>query len=218
MTLTTGRDKTPQALPVRVPRAACPPVRRPTAPDRVPRAACPPVRRPRSTGWQAASDTRSKGFTLLELIVVLGVVGVLLGMAAPSLKNFMKARQTANAAGQMLSLTQLASSRAAAQGSLYRLNFDDKNGEYWLTVQQGGEFVDIPSEFGRHFTLPEGATVALVRPTGVEATPYIEFRPNGRSEEVTIEIRGRQGETYQLVCQSATETFHIESPNENART
>jgi len=164
------------------------------------------------TGGQAASGTR--GFTLLELIVIMAVVGVLLGLAAPSLKNFMHARETANTADEVLALTHLASSRAAAQGTPYRLNVDEQAGEYWLTMQQEGQFVDLGTEFGRRFEVPMGLGIALRRPAGVQAKPYIEFQPTGRAEEVTIEIRGQRGDVYQVVCDSATEAFHVVAPNE----
>ena len=54
-----------------------------------------------------------------------------------------------------------------------------------------------------------------VKPRRFRQTParsYIEFYPNGRTEEATIELRGRQGEVYQVLCESASERFHIVSP------
>jgi prepilin-type N-terminal cleavage/methylation domain-containing protein len=154
------------------------------------------------------------GFTLLELIVVLGLVGVLLGLAAPSLKRFFASRQTADAAAQILALTQLAGSRAAAQGTVYRLNIDPQAGAYWLTVQEEGAFVDLGCEFGRRFLLPEGTTVRVESPWGGAPLSYIEFYPSGRTEEATIKLEGRQGEIYQVTCESVTEAFHVVSPQE----
>jgi prepilin-type N-terminal cleavage/methylation domain-containing protein len=153
-----------------------------------------------------------RGFTLLELIVVLGLLGVLLGMAAPSLRGFMGSRQTADAAGQILALTQLAGSRAVAQGTLYRFNLDAKTNTYCLLMQEGGSFVGLNNEFGRSFQFPDGTSFKLTFPQGTPARSYIEFYPNGRTEEATIELRGRQGEVYQVLCESASERFHIVSP------
>ncbi len=155
-----------------------------------------------------------RGFTLLELIVVLALVSVLLGLAAPSLRGFFASRQTADAAAQMLALTQLAGSRAAARGDVYRLNIDLETNTYWLTVQEEGEFVDLGSEFGRHFRFPEGTTVRVETPSGVAPMPYIDFYPTGRTDEALIELTGRKGEVFQVVCESATEAFRIVSPSE----
>ena len=157
-----------------------------------------------------------RGFTLLELIVVLALVSMLLGLAAPSLRGFFASRQTADAAAQMLALTQLAGSRAAARGDVYRLNIDLETNTYWLTVQEEGEFVDLGSEFGRHFRFPEGTTVRVEMLSGGEPIPYVDFYPTGRTEEAVIELTGRQGEVYQVVCESATEAFRILSPSEDS--
>jgi type II secretion system protein H len=155
-----------------------------------------------------------RGFTLLELVLVLGLVGVLLAMVAPSLKGFFGSRQTADAAAQVLALTHMAGTRAVTQGSVYRLNIDSQSNTYWLSMQQAGEFVDLGCEFGRRFQFPEGTTVTVRTPEGTAASSYIDFRPNGRTEEATIELRGRQGEVYQVMCESATERFHVVTPAE----
>jgi len=160
---------------------------------------------------------RLTGFTLLELIVVLGLVGVLLGLAAPSLRGFFASRQTADAAAQMLALTQLAGTRAAAQGSVYRLNIDLQSSTYWLTVQQAGTFVDLNCEFGRRFQLPEGTSIHVQAPSAGSPVSTIDFYPSGRTEEAAIELKGRQGEVFQLICESATEAFHVVSPIEAQR-
>jgi len=142
---------------------------------------------------------------------------MLLALAAPSLRGFMASRQTADAAAQVLALTQLAGSRAVAQGSVYRLNIDPQTGTYWLSVQQGGTFVDLNCEFGRRFRLPEGASVCLRTPAAGAPPSYVQFYPNGRTEEATVELTGRQGEVFQVVCDSATEAFRVVSPAEASR-
>jgi prepilin-type N-terminal cleavage/methylation domain-containing protein len=169
----------------------------------------------RATGRKRA--TRRSGFTLLELIVVLGLVGVLLGLAAPSLRGFFASRQTADAAAQMLALTQLAGTRAASQGTVYRLNIDLQAGTYWLTMQQAGTFVDLNCEFGRRFQFPEGTTVYVQTPSADSPVSSIDFFPSGRTEEAAIELKGRQGEVFQLICESATEAFRVVSPTEAQR-
>lgn len=158
-----------------------------------------------------------KGFTLLELIVVLGLIGLLLGLAAPSLRGFLGSRRTADAAAQILALTQWAGSRAAAQGQVYRLNIDPQMRMYWLTVQEGEGFVDLGSEFGRRFQLPEGTTVGVQSPLRGAAITTLDFYPSGRTEEATIVLRDAGGEVFQIVCESPTEAFHVVSSTEGRR-
>ena len=145
---------------------------------------------------------------------MLGLIGILLGLASPSLKGFFQSRKTADTTAQMLALTQLAGTRAVAQGTVYRLNIDLQSNTYWLTMQQAGMFVDLNCEFGRRFQLPEGTTVRVQAPSAGSPMSCIDFYPSGRTDEATIELRGRQGDVYQLVCESATEAFHVISPAE----
>ena len=92
------------------------------------------------------------------------IICTVLAMAAPSLGGFFGSRQTADAAAQIVALTQLARSQAVAEGRIYRLNLDVEGGTYWLTVQQGGTFERLGSEFGRIFSLPQGTLVSWEAP------------------------------------------------------
>ena len=57
-----------------------------------------------------------RGFTLLELILVMVILSTVLAMAAPSLSGFFGSRQTHDTAAQILALTQLARSQAISEG------------------------------------------------------------------------------------------------------
>jgi len=151
----------------------------------------------------------------MELVLVLVVVSVVLALSAPSLRGFFASRQTDDAARTMLALIQWGQSQAAAQGRPCRLNVDPANGTYWLTVQRGGAYVDVESEMGRRFQLPEGATVTVRSDSvGDDAHPCVQFYPNRRSDVAVIEITGRQGEVFQVACPSATEPFRVIAPSE----
>ena len=79
-----------------------------------------------------------RGFTLLELILVMVILSTVLAMAAPSLRGFFASRKTHDTAAQILALTQFARSQAISEGIVYRLNFDTRQRTYWLTAQQAG--------------------------------------------------------------------------------
>jgi type II secretion system protein H len=153
------------------------------------------------------------GFTLLELIVVLVLISTVLAIAAPSLRGFAHGRQTADAAARILSLTHLARSRAISRGCVHRLNVDAQMGTYWLSMQQGGAFVEIEDDFGREFRLPGGVSVKVDSPSADEPVPYVEFHPDGRCEAATIQLTGGRGEILQVTCASPSERFRIVSPS-----
>jgi Tfp pilus assembly protein FimT len=152
-------------------------------------------------------------FTLLELIAVLVLVSTVLAIAAPSLRNFARGRQTADAAAKVLSLTRLARSRAASLGCVHRLNFDLEAGTYWLTKQEAGTFVEIDSNHGRHFRLPVGVSVVLDVQSDADPPTYIQFYPDGRCDVATVELAGGERDVYHVACPSASERFKIVSPD-----
>jgi len=151
-------------------------------------------------------------FTLLELILVMVIMCTVLAMAAPSLRGFFASRKTADEAARILSLIHLARSEAVTEGRVYRLNFDAEKGEYWLTVQEGGAFRNLKTEFGRVFTLADGATAQWETRRGGGSREYVEFHPNGRTDAAIIRLTGRQGEVYDVECLSPTDRFQITCP------
>ena len=163
-----------------------------------------------------SADRRPAGaFTLLELIAVLVLISTVLAAAAPSLRGFVRGRQTADAAAQVLSLTHLARSRAASRGCIHRLNVDAEAGSYWLTMQQTGAFVEIDGGHGRRFRLPVGVSVALDSPSGAESPGYVQFYPDGRCDQATIELAGGEGDVFHVTCPSPSERFRVVSPEED---
>jgi len=156
------------------------------------------------------------GFTLLELVLVMVIICTVLAMAAPSLRGFFASRQTADAAAQIVALTQLARSGAVAEGRIYRLNLDVEAGTYWLTAQEGGTFENLHSEFGRVFSVPEGTLVSWEAPPRGDSPGYVQFYPSGRTEATTIRLAGRQGDVIEITCPSPTELFRVVTPVEEA--
>src|ERR1041385_6637144 len=80
---------------------------------------------------------RTSGFTLLELVMVMVIFCIVMALAAPSLRGFWAGRQTRDAADQILTLTRWASSQAAADSQVYRLNLDTEARTYVVTSQDG---------------------------------------------------------------------------------
>jgi prepilin-type N-terminal cleavage/methylation domain-containing protein len=158
---------------------------------------------------------KGDGFTLLELILVMVVISTVLAMAAPSLRGFFSSRKIHDAADNILSLIRYARSQAITEGSNYRLNFDNDNGCYWLTIRQGGVDSDLNNEFGRRFLLPDDTTVELEKEddqTGNEK--YIAFFPQGLAEVGTITLTDRRGDVISIMTPSPAETYRIVVPEE----
>ena len=158
-----------------------------------------------------------QGFTLVELILVMVLICSILGIAAPSLRGFFVSHQTTDAARQIVALIQLARSQAITEGRTYRFNFDSQAGTYWLTAQDGAAFVNLNSEFGRTFSLPEGAAFDPQADPAAAAAGYIDFYPNGTSSAATVRLIGRQGQCVEISSPALTEAFGVVTTLEGSR-
>ena len=156
---------------------------------------------------------RTRGFTLLELIVVLLVLSVLFAMAAPSMSGFGAGRAAKQTASQIVSLARWAREQAISEGRTYRLVFDATNHVYFITAANGAVFEREPVEFGRNFTVPEGVDLTFDIPQ-VAGMPCLDFLASGRSQPGHIRIVSRDGEATELACLSATEPLRVVSADE----
>jgi prepilin-type N-terminal cleavage/methylation domain-containing protein len=197
---------------------------------------------------------QSSGFTLIELILVLVIIAIIAAIVMPSVSAFSAGRSSQNTALQMVVLANYARAQAAAEGRIYRLNFDTTKGTYWLTAQNGGTFSPPLNEYNQTYQLPTGVQwdVELTAKVGTLLTVpadeqqvatqmsssisqpsgqqnyllqvqhqngnYIEFDPSGRTDPATIKLTDvRRGGTVEVACLSATELFHILTPQEMTR-
>lgn len=151
------------------------------------------------------------GFTLLELVLVMLIMATGLAVAAPSLQGWSRGSQLRNQADQLVSVTRFARTRAIADSTTYRLNIDPAANTYHLTMQSGQQFVQPESkEWGKTFQLQD-ATIRLssgtVGASGVANT--IDFLPDGRTQEATIELQSTRSGTISIQCASPTDVFAI---------
>ena len=175
-----------------------------------------------TTGRNTKYLESKSGFTLIELVLVLLIITVMLAIAAPNLRGFLKGRKSVNAAAQVVALGQFARAQAIGTGTVYRLNVDAAAKAYWLTAQKGAEFAALGTEFGRRFNLPEG-TVATWKaqtqsPLGNPVKPldtgaghdYVDFFPDGRTEATTLVLTDSSGRVFEIGCLSETELFMLQ--------
>ena len=154
-------------------------------------------------------DGRTRGFTLLELILVMVILSTVLAMAAPSLRGFFVSRRSHDTAAQILALTQLARSQAICEGIIYRLNLDTRQSTYWLTAQQAGVFEKLKTEFGRVFTLPKDLVMELDELDEEEDDIFLEFTPQGTVTAGTVRLVDRRGRAIEVTCPTVTESFSV---------
>ena len=174
---------------------------------------------------------RPNAFTLLELVAVMVILTILMMAVAPSLNTFGIARQTEQCAAQIIALAQWARDQAISEGRAYRLYFNPATQSYQVRVQDGAVyipavqmgqqqagagFVETGNDFGREFTVPEGVKLTVTSPTE-GGMNYLEFRPSGRTDPVSVRIEDGRGKVIELACQSAAEPLRAVDPDQESR-
>lgn len=179
---------------------------------------------------KATGPLRTRGFTLIELIVVMALLATVLAVAAPSLSRFFRSRTLDSEARRFIALTRYAQSRAVAEGIPMLLWIDTDRGAYGLAAESTyTEQDDKAVEFMLDDTLQievEPSVPIQKANTGLTALSRsnnrlqtIRFTPEGFINGTSPEwILIRQGsEDAVLICQSRTRlTYEIQSNNQLA--
>ncbi|HPN17317.1 MAG TPA: prepilin-type N-terminal cleavage/methylation domain-containing protein [Candidatus Aminicenantes bacterium] len=123
-------------------------------------------------GGCPARIRRAGGFTLLETLVTLAIIGILTVIFYPSVKNSFEMRSFDNASRDILTTLQVAKWQAVntkyfhrvrfagdSAGWTYRIEIEKPYGTW--TLKQGQQVKRIPSEFGVTLTLPADLSIVF---------------------------------------------------------
>ena len=161
---------------------------------------------------------RSRGFTLIELIVVMIIITLVVGAIAPKFAAFTAGRKASDGARQLVALARYARTEAISEGRAYRLNVDTTKRAYWITMDKDGEYVAPPNDFGDVFAMPDGVALATDFPSQTNGGVYITLLPTGRGQPGSVTFTDQNGISTTVICPSATEMFHIAQPGEKEMT
>lgn len=157
-----------------------------------------------------------EGFTLIELILVMAMLAIVLGVAAPSLSRFFQGRTLDSEAKRFLALTRYGQSRAVSEGLPVLLWIDAKQGRYGLQADSSYLEEDTRS---LEYELAKEVQLEVQEPAvsfglqrvwkgspGFTATlPKIQFQPDGflgeRSPDLIVFKQGEDAE----ICIEQTE-------------
>jgi prepilin-type N-terminal cleavage/methylation domain-containing protein len=125
------------------------------------------------------------GFSLVELILVVVLLGVLVSLSLPNFRNTYKNVLLDNCSSNMVSLMRYAQSRAIIKRSPIRFIYDKTLRSYYLSQQKEAAldsqgkvaFERIANRWGRTFNIPtEIECDADIAPIG--------FYPNGQIDKI----------------------------------
>ncbi len=133
-----------------------------------------------------ASGTRTsqRGFSLFELIVVLMIVAVASGLAAPGIQSGWRAREVRTATRSLAGVMRGLRERAIRRGV-----------EQELVIQADGKTFNWPD--GQEATLPGGAAVTGIRGgwRDQDGGVRVVFYPNGGSSGIALVVGQLDGDS-----------------------
>jgi type II secretion system protein H len=159
---------------------------------------------------------RRRGFTLLELTLVLILISVVLALTAPNLRGFRYGAELDGEARQLVSLTKYARAQAAAKGMTYVVRAADVTvqGENGPEVRREWQALSVDEETNG---VPAGESLARLSSEGVQidltgsdggALEAVEFYPDGTMTPGKFHLVGQGGEKW-VTCISRVEGFRI---------
>jgi prepilin-type N-terminal cleavage/methylation domain-containing protein len=158
----------------------------------------------------------SRGFTLLELMVVVVIIGMLSTLIIPSMVSAVRRGGTEDEAEQLLEMIHFARMSAISRHARVVLNIDTRRSLCWLsnTVStlpwNETEVVDGPRAPLASFKLGKGIEVMVQRRLGMEGFAStlewetIVFESDGTTEDLVVSMRDDTGKRIDIQVYGTT--------------
>ncbi len=161
----------------------------------------------------------SRGFTLIELILVLGLLAGVMAIAAPALSRFFSGRALQEETRRFLALARYGSNQAINEGTPMVLWIETELGEYGLRPERGYSTNRHNTFHCRlHDDLELDIEAASLSLPNAARTPSIYFLPDGSISDASltaVRIKDqREGEIH--IARSDNQLhFEVRDPQHN---
>lgn len=164
---------------------------------------------------------KTRGFTLVEIMVVIAVMGLLIGIAVPSFKAFRDKAPLESSLGAVEDMCRRARAEAILKKQPMQLTINED--ERFVQLTTAPRVVGRPNEVTGEWTqqtedarelesavMEDGVELEVVYPDNVELGEpvVIRFLPNGTAEDLVLIVRG-QMEAYSIKVDPVTAVAEI---------
>jgi len=131
-----------------------------------------------------------RGFSLIELMVAIVVLGLLIGFSVPSYQTYALTQKLRGTSENLVQTIQLQRSRAMATGQSVTINFNTGAPAGW-TVMSAGRQNQMALPLGITYASANPATLTLTRDGQVSNSGLVVFQNRtGTQDTVSIQLSG----------------------------
>jgi prepilin-type N-terminal cleavage/methylation domain-containing protein len=119
---------------------------------------------------------RDRGFTLTELLIVLGIFGLLLAVSLGNIQSMLRSQRLTGATNQLVTHLRLAREKSVSEGNNYIVTFRAALNDYQVWDDEGNDVLLGPEDSRRDYPMPN--QTQLQNPSFFGSNRLI-FRPDG---------------------------------------
>lgn len=162
------------------------------------------------------NKARRLGFTLIEVMVVLVLMAIMAAMIVPEMKGTFEAALLRSTSRDLVSVLNLAYSRAISINQVHRVRLDPSSGKYFVETRVrggGGDFISVQDVAGSEGKLDQRISIEIrnssedvseipalpsfsnsrTESREPESDNTISFYPDGTADRRDIQLQDREG-------------------------
>lgn len=167
---------------------------------------------PRPAGWDGQAINTTKGYTLIELAVVVVLIGLMLAVSIPRFRYSLLTDNLKSTTRRIVGIVKSIRNEAIREQNVYLLHFDIGSNRFWIDSDaMNEEECELARE--KAFELPPDVRVIDVwsRDRGKKAgdKAVIRFSKKGYVEQTAIHLGAEDGREFTLVLNPFLGTIKI---------